>query len=181
MTTHEFWRTVKTQLTVKSFLLSFFIGGLYAQLSLYLLNIKLVKATILGNFSLSYKATLLFQLLGGLWTALSIVDLLLLIITSLLAGFNILLIIKTFRKIKQHGNLTLAVGTGSILGIISVGCTSCGFSVLSLLGLSTSLSFLPFSGSYFHLLAIFFLLFSILFTIRALNSKIACERIKILK
>ncbi len=173
----SFWQTAKQELlSLKSVVSIILISLLYFALSTLILNYRLVFQTLTGDYPLIYKTTLIFNLLEGALTAFSKTDFLLLIVTSVLVGLNVLLIAKTIIKIEsQKGRLGLSVGGSAILGIVVAGCSSCGFSVLSLLGLSASLTFIPFAAVGFHILAIFLLLISLVYSLRTLHYKIACK------
>jgi len=173
----SFWQTVRNELfSFKSFFWILLSSFIYFAFSTLILNYRLVFQTLTGDYSLIYKLTLISNLLAGAWTAFSNIDFLLVIITSILVGLNVLLVTKTITKLKsQRSKLSLSVGGSTILGIVVTGCSSCGFSVLSLLGLSASLSFIPFGGMGLHLLAIFLLLTSSTYALRTLHYKIVCK------
>lgn len=173
----SFWQTAKSELlSLKSLIAVLLISLLYFAFSTLILNYTLVYETIFGDYPLNYKLTLLFNLLEGAWTAFSRLDFVLLIITSVLVGLNIFLIAKTIIKLEsQKGRLGLSVGGSAVLGIVVAGCSFCGFSVLSLLGLSASLTFIPFGGMGLHLLAIILLLISFAYSLLTLHYKIACK------
>src|SRR5438132_1250068 len=91
-------RTFKYEiLNGKVFFLSLLISFLYFSFSVYLLNYRLVFQTTLGDFSIGYKFKLLFELLQGVQTAFSPMDVTLSLITALLVGINIVLLFKTFK------------------------------------------------------------------------------------
>lgn len=166
----------KELLSFKSFFWILLSSFIYFILSTLILNYRLIFQTLVGDYSLTYKLTLISNLLGGAWTAFSKTDFVLLIVTSVLVGINTLLIAKTIIKLEsQKKKLSFSVGGSAILGIIVAGCSSCGFSVLSLLGLSASLSFIPFGGIGLHLLAIILLLFSFFYALRTLHYKVVCK------
>ena len=173
----SFWQTVRNELfSFKSFFWIILSSFIYFTLSTLILNYRLIFQTLVGDYSLTYKLTLTFNLLEGAFTAFSKIDFVLLIVTSVLVGLNILLIAKTIMKLEaQKNKLSFSVGGSAILGIVVAGCSSCGFSVLSLLGLSASLTFIPFAAVGFHILAIFLLLISLVYSLRTLHYKIACK------
>lgn len=173
----SFWQTVKKEIiSFKSFVSILLISLLYFALSTLILNHRLVFQTFVGDYPLIYKATLTVNLLEGALTAFSKTDFVLLIATSVLVGINILFIAKTIIKLEsQKMKLSFSVGGSAVLGIVVAGCSSCGFSVLSLLGLSASLSFVPFGGMGLHLLAISLLLISLIYSLRTLHYKIVCK------
>jgi len=173
----SFWQTVKNEFfSFKSFFVVVLGTLIYFILSTLILNYRLIFQTLVGNYSLIYKFTLTSDLLAGAWTAFSKIDFVLLILTSILVGLNVLLIAKTITKLEsKKGRFSISVGGGAILGIAVAGCSSCGFSVLSLLGLSASLSFIPFGGIGLHLLAIILLLFSFFYALSTLHYKAVCK------
>ena len=177
MVVPSFWQTVRNELfSFKSFFWVLLGSLIYFILSTLILNYRLIYQTLAGDYSLIYKLTLTSNLITGAWIAFSRIDFVLLILTSVLVGLNILLITKTIRKLEsQKGRFSVSVGGGAILGTVVAGCSSCGFSVLSLLGLSASLSFIPFGGIGLHLLAIILLLFSFFYALRTLHYKVVCK------
>lgn len=175
MTKVSLWQTLKSELNLKFFVFALLIALVYSALSVYLLNFKLVITTITGDFALGYKIKLLSALLGGIWTAFSFMDFLFLIIISLFVGVNILLMIHSVKAIREQGSLKFAFGGGTLLGVVSAGCTSCGFSVLSLLGLAAFFAYFPIVGVLLHLLVILLLLFSIFYNLKTLKAAMECE------
>lgn len=137
------------------------------------MNYRLIFQALVGDYSLTYRLTLISNLLKGAWTAFSKIDFALLSLISVLVGLNLLLIV-IIKLESQKDRLSISVGENAILGIV-VRCSSCGFSVLSLLGLSASLSFIPFGEMELHLLAIILLLFSFFYALRTLHYKVICK------
>ena len=168
------WKIYKQEiLNLYSLFIIMLISLLYFSASIFLLNYKLIQSSILGEISISFKFKILFELLVGYYTALSSFDFLLLVITSLLVGFNILIVYKTLIKLKNFGGkLSLTAGGSAILGIFVVGCSSCGFSVLSLLGLMGALSFIPFRGLGLQILVILLLVFSFVYSLKTYHKKL---------
>lgn len=171
------WQTTKNEIiSFKSLVSILLISLLYFALSTLILNYRLVFSTLIGDYPLGYKVTLTINLLEGSLTAFSNTDFILLIVTSFLVGLNMLLIAKTIIKLEtQKKRLSFSVGGSALLGIVVAGCSSCGFSVLSLLGLSASLTFVPLGGLGLHLLAIFLLLASAIYSLRTLHFKVVCK------
>lgn len=166
-------------LGIKNLLIILAGGFLYSVLAVLLLNYRLVWSTLSGSFPLDYKTRLLSQLYLGARVALSNADFILLIIISLLVGMNIAFLISGIRKIKEAGRSMRVIAGGSgILGIVSTGCTTCGLSMLSILGLGTGVSFLPWGSSSLYLLSIGALSFSILYIVRQMDRARYCEIVK---
>jgi hypothetical protein len=152
------WITASKEIfSFSSILVVLIIGIFYSLFSVFLLNYRLFFDP---NSSFFYKVQLLLNLLPGLWTGLSLPDFILFVITAILVGLNILMLYKSIMFLKHKGKIKLSIGGATIIAFVTTGCLSCGLSVLSVLGLSASLSFLPFRGMELHLLSLITLIFS---------------------
>ena len=152
-------------LSKRTVLVAAMIALIYIVFSIYLMNFKLVKDTLIGDFPLTYKFNLLLALLEGMWTAMSFRSLFVLILMGALTGINSVIIIKKIYMIGRINNMQFMVGGSSLLGIVGSGCASCGLPILSILGLSGAAFYLPFHGtelSYVGLVLLSFSLFMLL-------------------
>lgn len=172
-----FWHTFKEQVLNLKFLLeSFIITFLYFAFSVLVLNYRFLEASFLGNNPLSYKLKVIYVLLQGSYSAFSTLDFSLLILTSVLVGVNLVLVIKIIKELSEdRGKLTFVVGGSGLIGVAVAGCTSCGFSLLSIIGLGGALSFIPFGGLGLHTFIIALLLISLVYSLRTYHYKIACN------
>lgn len=150
------------------------IAALYVVATTYLMNAGLVKDTIFGSHSLSYKWNLQIALLAGMWTVMSRLSLVLLIVVAILTGANLTLSIQQLQTIRASGKMRLAVGGSSLLGIVGSGCASCGLPILAFLGLSGAVFYLPFQGIELSVLAIVLLSFSLYVIIRQRAKQAVC-------
>lgn len=170
----SFLALVKHELfSKKSLLIYIIIGVVYAVFSVSILNYRLVLNTFVGNFPFVYKATIFLTIIEGAWTGLSHLDFFLLLLNSLLVGVNIFLLIRTIYSIGHAGKrVRFTIGGATIISLITTGCTSCGLSLLSILGLSASLSFFPYHGLELHIGAILLLIISAVYMLKQLwNAK----------
>lgn len=168
--------TFKEEMLNIKYIFSILIIALfYTAFAAYTINYKLAFSTIIGDYSPFYKIKILFELFWGLGTALSAIDLLLLISTALLSGVNIALIIRNLNVIKEGRGVKFSVGGGTLLGFVSTGCTSCGFSLLSVLGIGSIFTFFPFGNYTLYILSIIFLLFSGFYMLKKLNGVRLCK------
>lgn len=166
----------KGVLNTRSIIFITFFSLLYFSSSILLLNFKLLSSPLFQNSDISFKLNLTFQLIIGSYSALSLIDFLLLIVSSILVGINILFISKLLIALKNPGvKLGITVGGSTILGIFVVGCSSCGFSILSLIGIAGALAFIPFGGIGLHLISISLLLFSVWYSAHNYHNKIVCK------
>lgn len=171
-----FSSTIKKELlSVPSIIIVSILTIIYIVFSMFLLNYRLVLQTITGITPFSFKIALLDSLVLGSWTGLSHVDFMLLIVSAVLIACNFLLIGKTIAYLKYNKKVHLSIGGATIISIVSTGCASCGLSLFSILGLSTSLSFLPLHGMELHLLSILLLIASGIYMLKKLHASKYCK------
>lgn len=172
----SFSSTLKKELvSLRFFLITLFVGGIYLCISVVLLNIHLFTALIAAHEQFGKLLVLFVSLLTGLWSSLSINDFFLTLVTALLVGVNISLLLQTIYLLEHKGKVKLSIGGATVIGLIASGCTSCGLSLISILGLSTSLSFLPFHGMELHIGAVILLLLSGYYMLRQLHNSLYCK------
>lgn len=138
------------------------------------MNFNLSKDTLLGDHTLGYKFSITLSLIEGMWTSMTHLTLFLLVIISLLTGFNFVLIAQKIARLHQMKGVHLVIGGSSILGMVGSGCTACGLPFLSLLGLGESIVYLPLKGLEFLYLSILLLSISLYFLIKSREPKVAC-------
>ena len=130
------------KLVISSILIAF----IYILAVTLFMNASLVKDTFLGYYDLTYKFKIVLGLIGGMWTSMSGAGFFLFATTAILTGANISLMSQKLNDLKKQGNLKIAVGGGSLFGVISSGCVACGLPILTILGLGSSFAFLPLRG-----------------------------------
>lgn len=157
----------------KFFATTIFIGLVYTVFSIYMMNYRLVLDTIFGSYNLLDKISLLSALLQGMWTSMTHLALISLILIGVLTGANIFLLREKIGSLGGLRKTHLVFGGGSTLGILGVGCATCGLPVISLLGLSGSLIYFPMHGSELSIISI--ILLSVSFYILFRNYKNYCE------
>ncbi len=151
------------------------IAIIYVAITIYLMNVSLLKSTLLGSFTLSYKFNLLIALLGGIWTAMSRFGLSMLVLAALLTGANLTLIVQRITSLNSSGKLHFMAGGSSLLGFIGSGCAACGLPVLALLGLSGSVIYLPYRGQEILILAVGLLILSFYLMIKSDAKEKICK------
>jgi hypothetical protein len=143
------------------------IAIIYIVLYVFLINMRLLTS--------AFSFQLFFSLLIGLPQSLSPFDVVLTIITALLVGINSMLIIRTIYVLEHKGKVHVSIGGATIVSLVTTGCGSCGLSLISVLGLSASLSFLPFHGLELHIASIILLIFSIWYMLHQLHNGLYCR------
>ncbi|WP_435194357.1 hypothetical protein [Natronomonas sp. EA1] len=159
-------RTGRLVLTVPSYAVFAALVSVAAlALFVFSLNLPLVGFALTGDLAVGARIDLLvsqFPFVGPAFTPLQGI---LLVGVALLTGLDVAMATYHFR---EHGVSIQQGGTGAagvLLGTLGAGCAACGSAVLvgllSLLGVSTSLLFLPLDGLEFALGALVVLTLSI--------------------
>lgn len=157
----------------KRFIISTFsIAFLYVIVITYSMNVRILRDTLGGDYDVAYKLKLLFSLLRGMWTAMSGPGLMVLFLVAFLTGANLTLLFGKVNLLKNNKSLRLVVGGNSLFGIVGSGCAACGLPILSLLGLSGSVMYLPFRGAEISYISLVLLVISFYLLIK--NSNQAC-------
>lgn len=142
----------------------------------YSMNVRILRDTLGGDYDVTYKLKLLFSLLQGVWTAMSGPGLTVLFLVALLTGANLTLLFGKVSLLKNNKNLRLVVGGNSLLGIVGSGCAACGLPILSLLGLSGSVMYLPFRGAEISYISLVLLTVSFYLLIKNSNQVCTLEK-----
>lgn len=159
-------RTARLVLTVPWYALLAVLTGVAAlTLFVFSLNVPLVAFAFTGTLAPGARVDLLVSQFPFLGPAFTPVQGLLLLGVAALTGVDVAMAIYHFR---EHGVSIRQGGTGAagvVLGTLGAGCAACGSAVLvgllSLLGVSTSLLFLPLDGLEFALGALVVLTLSV--------------------
>ena len=166
----NYWEVLKLSIDRKSIFLILFISLLYIAFAAYALNYRLFLNTVFDSYSLNYKLSILSSLIWGVYTSMSVLDFYLLLVTALLVGVNFVLLFATIKNIRASGSkVGFIVGGSSVLSVATIGCTTCGLTLLSILGISSAFGLLPF-GMTLYLVSIGSLVFSIFYMLRKLEA-----------
>lgn len=134
---------------------SLIIALLYFCVLVFLLNYQLVWYTVISDFKLVYKMQLLITLVMTAYTTSTFANFIGMIAIACLVGFNTSILIKNIQMLRSKNRLHFIVGGSSLIGLISGGCAACGLSLISFLGIGSSVIYtLPFKGLEITLLTI---------------------------
>lgn len=153
---------------IPTFLIAFF----YVIVITYSMNVRILMDTLWGDYDVAYKLRLLFSLIQGMWTAMNGPGLIVLFLVALLTGANLTLLFGKIDMLRNSKNIKLMVGGNSLLGIVGSGCAACGLPILSLLGLSGGVVYLPFRGVEISYISLILLIISFYLLIK--NSSQVC-------
>lgn len=145
------------------------ISIVYLIIVTFLMNSSLMVTTVLGNFGIEYKFKIFVSLLLSMWSSMTVVGFVLLILTAILTGLNISLLVKVLKGLRKQGNLKLVVGGSTFIGIVGSGCASCGLPALALLGLGGSVAYLPLKGMELSYLSVILLSISFYLLVKQNN------------
>jgi hypothetical protein len=153
-------RTARLVLSVPAYAVLAVVAGVVA-LTLFVvsLNVPLVADLVVGgSLPLRSRLVVLTELYPFVGTSFDAASGLLLLAVAALTGVDVAMAVYHFREhgvgLREGGSSALGV----VLGTLGAGCAACGSAVLlgllSLLGVSASLLFLPLDGLEFALLAL---------------------------
>lgn len=165
------WRYVVLALTMAMILLF---------VAIWLPNISFLRYILTSPaFSWSARAGILWASWGNLETNFTPATRILALAIVLLAAINVSLMVFHLRQrvvIAKEAGASLA---GTLLGLVSVGCASCGSVILaSIFGVSATVGFLgslPLRGLEFGILSIGLLLVSIVSVAKRIASPLSCN------
>lgn len=159
----------KSLLSTQFFISTTIITSLYLLFTTLLMNSDLIRDTFIGNYGVSYKIQILVSLVHGMWTSMTPSGLIFLFSIAILTGANLSLLFEKMSSFKQFDKLQIIVGGNSLLGIVGSGCVACGLPILSLLGLSGSLIYLPYRGAELSYVSFILLSISLYMLIKSKN------------
>lgn len=163
----------KTLFSIRLLIPTAIISSLYLLFTTLLMNSDLTRNTFVGHYGMSYKIKILMFLVQGMWTSMSPSGLILLFLVAVLTGANVTLLFEKITTLNKFNKLQLVVGGNSLLGIVGSGCASCGLPIISLLGLSGSLMYLPYHGTELSYLSVVLLLISLYILVKSRNQACA--------
>lgn len=150
--------------------------------AVWLPNTRLI-VSIFGSPDISFleKLNLPISLLGSIATNFTLLSASYTIAIAILFGVNLAMVIYYFRRkidvIKPGGITTGFLGIAS--GILGVGCAACGsfilMNILTFIGASWVLSYLPLAGAEFGILGMSLLAISIYLTSRQIQNPAVCS------
>ena len=150
--------------------------------AVWLPNIRLIFSIITNStIPVSLKLTLPIHLLESITTNFSTLSALYTIVIAILFGMNIaMLLFFLRRKIADVERSGIAAGfLGITSGILGMGCAACGSfiltSVLSLIGASSILAFLPLKGEKFGIIGVILLSASLYLTAKQIQNPAVCK------
>lgn len=154
------------------------ISAVVLVFSIWLPNLSLVWSTITSHVSVGSKLVFLWNSLGALGTNFSALSATLTVLVSALIGLNVAAAVFYFRKrisMQKVGGLGAA---GILLGLLGVGCASCGSVILATFigvgGTAALAAALPLGGQEFSIAAILVLLVTLYVILRKTDDPMVC-------
>ncbi|WP_435077767.1 hypothetical protein [Halococcus sp. AFM35] len=167
-------RTVRLVVTIPIYTLLALVSSL-AGLTLFVLsqNLPLAGFLLSGALPLDSRFVVLAEQYPFIGTNYGVLQGILLVVTAVLIGVNVAMVVYHLR---EHA-LSAAQGTtsvaGVLLGTLGAGCAACGSAVLagvlSLFGVTASLTVLPFEGLEFAALSLLALVLSVFWLARGMR------------
>ena len=145
---------------------SLLVAFLYLSILFYTPNFRLLLTLLTNDYPLLSKLTIVGNLFLGGFLTQSPFGLVLLLLTAILIGLNIVLLTRSFHSFRKNSKAHIAVGGSMVLGFVGTSCAVvCGFSLLPLIGTTLGASFFILDGMVFRLVTIILLTGSLLYTL----------------
>jgi hypothetical protein len=122
------------------------IAALYILTLGFFMSAELVQQAFAGGFLWEEKLSLLSVAILGMWSLMTPLNNVIIVLLAFLTGFTITLTIARVRRMRSLRKRHFIASSGAILGMIGSGCAACSLPVLTLFGLAGSTAFLPFGG-----------------------------------
>ena len=129
---------------------------------------------------LAAKLKVVISLLGGISTNFSTLSASYTIAIAILFGIVVTMVVYLVRKRIQLGGNTIVTGfSGTLSGILGIGCAACGsfllMAILSSFGAAGALTLLPLKGGEFGVLSVILLAFSLVLISKKIVEPLICK------
>jgi len=148
--------------------------------SIILPNLSLILG-IYSAFGLIPSIKITFSLFGAIATNFTVYSAIYTVLIALFFGINASLFAfyySRFKNMKKSAGIKTSTA-GLILGVLGVGCASCGSIVLaslfSLLGLGGAFALLPFGGVEFAVIGLIMLVISTYYILKKIHDPMVCN------
>lgn len=178
MKSPSLWKTIGVEIFSFQTIFWAVLFGIFYLFSIQLLlNFRLLSDSVARGFSFSSTLILLFSLFLGAFTSLAgePLTLSILFLNAFFVGLNLVLLGKALASLQGKGKVHLSLGGATLFSLATAGCASCGLSLLSVIGLSASLAFLPFHGAELRVVSLGLLVVSALYMLRELHEAKYCK------
>lgn len=178
MRTPHLYKTILYELfSISGIIWSILLAVMYLFLTDILLNLRLVGASISNHFPFATIFSLFVSLFIGSFTSLSAepVTLYVLLLNAFLVGLNLFLLSKALRGLQISRKVHISLGGATLFSLVTAGCASCGLSLLSVIGLSATLAFLPFHGAELRIISLGLLALSAFYMLKKLHEAKYCR------
>lgn len=154
----------------------FLISLVYGIIAIYLVDFRAIINIIENRYSFVSTFTILILLFPESLQTLSLLNIVLLILISFIFGLNTQLIVTRIDLLTHAKNLKITMGAG-IISIIANGCSACGLSLLSILGLTGAITILPFRGIELSLLGLTLLSITLFYNLDSIDKACAIPQV----
>lgn len=159
-----------------------FITGLFVfSMAVWLPNVSLIQTVLMsGTATILEKLRFLGSLYGGITTNFTFLSGTYTILIAVMFGIYLALLVYFIQKERQSIGISSVAGVGGLMGgFLGIGCAACGTfvltSFLTILGVGTAVSFLPFGGQEFGIIGVILLLVAIRAIVQRIRVSRVCE------
>lgn len=166
--------TLKTQVFSLDFLIkTTAIAFVYLVISSVINDYAIYANIVSHNFPLLLTVQIVFKMFLQSLTMFGPTHTIIFTCIAIGVGINMQLVIKKLQLLKTQRNVQWTFGAG-ILTLASSSCPGCGFSLLSITGLTSALPGIPFQGNIFSLFVLLLLIITCSYNLYSLQ-KVSCS------
>lgn len=166
--------TLQTQVFMINFIKkTLFVAFLYLIVSNIINEYAIYSNIFSHNFSFLLKMKIAVLMFMKSLTMFGPINMIVLLSIALLVGINCMLVLRKLAFVRSQKNIQWTFGTG-IVTLASTSCPGCGFSLLSLTGLTSAIPGIPLHGTLFSFLILVILSITALYNLQSLN-KVSCS------
>lgn len=165
--------TLRTQVfTIRFLIKALTISFIYLVLSTVINEFSIYSNIFSHQFDLLLKLKISVLMFAKSVTMFGSLNTFLLLTIALIVGINSMLVIRKIAFVRAQKNVQWTFGAGFIT-LASTSCPGCGFSLLSVTGLTTAIPGLPLQGLSFSMLILAILTITTFYNLQSLG-KVSC-------
>lgn len=150
------------------------MGLIFIFLAAIIATWQITSNALMMSTPLAVKSIVVFQILTSHWMPHDSLGEILFWATAILTGINLALVVEVILQLEKIGKTIWSVGGLGILALASSGCTSCGFSLIAVLGSSAGATFFVTHNTLIMFISTFLLCVTAGYNIHKLQKGIVC-------
>lgn len=160
---------LRTQITSPIFIRNAFVISVFYFIVSNIINEYAIYNNIFSqNFDLILKLKISVLMFWNNLTLFGGLNSVIMLVIAMLVGINVMLVIRKFNFLRSQKDVQWTFSAG-IVSLASSSCPGCGFSLLSITGLSSAIPSIAFSGITLSVITLLILLATTFYNLRSLG------------